>query len=340
MGWLSSTEDVRSERYDLLIYDESGEPEPAKVEDAKDAALPTMDVTDGDDPLFVVAGTAGRYRDGNLLWDYLQRLIDSDAGGLGYAFPEGTDLAEIDRANPGNWPHVAELLSAHHPGVGNLTSLDRLYESWKGLRPESFLREYGSLFGTAGTKSKAISPTTWHDLAAPELPQPPANFVIGVATHVDQRAASVVAAWRESGKAHLLLLGHGLGTQWLVPKLLELGSKYRVKIVHDASGPMRAETMDARLKSARLQLEPLKASQVTPAAALLVREIDARRIVHYDQPELNDAANHAVKRQRYAGWSLASDEGFDGDVTAIEAASFALLAFDSAPAPRKKYRPS
>lgn len=338
MVWASSVDDLRGEYFDLVILDESGEPEPEKVVDVKDAALPTMDTSD--DPLLVVAGTAGRFRDGNLLWEYVQRLAEGDAGGVLYGFADDVSAAEVDRSDLANWPHVAELLEGSHPGVGTLTTLDRLHESWRGLTPEAFLREYGSLFGVAGSVSKAVSPSKWAAAAVSRTPQPPARFALAVSTHVDQRAAAIVAAWRVDGRAHLLLLAHGIGTAWVAPKLIELWNKYGQPIWHDSSGPTRAETLDRRLVDARVKLTAVKANQVTAAAALLVRDIDNANLTHYGQAELTEAALSVVKRQRYSGWSLAPADGFDGDATAVEAASFALLAFDGMPAARKTYRPS
>lgn len=68
VSWLSTLDDIRGEAFDLLYLDEAGEPNDVEqVREVMGAALPTLDTRP--DAQLVILGTAGRYREGNLLWD-------------------------------------------------------------------------------------------------------------------------------------------------------------------------------------------------------------------------------------------------------------------------------
>jgi hypothetical protein len=68
-----SGDDYRSDAFDVIVLDESGEAEPELGEEVLAAALPTQDTRPG--AMLAVAGTAAKYRDGNLLWDELESPI-------------------------------------------------------------------------------------------------------------------------------------------------------------------------------------------------------------------------------------------------------------------------
>lgn len=333
VAWLSSIEDLRGEAFDLVILDEAGEPEPGKVEEALAAALPTLDTRP--DAQIIMAGTAGRYRSGNLLWDALQAGREGHGGILEYSAPDWVGPDDID-----TWEKTLPLVLASHPGVGTLTTVEAVERNWRFMKPEVFMREYLSLFGIAGIQNRVIPPDVWSKLAVPgRLPAPPDRFALALTVHRDQTAAALTAAWRDGrGKAHLLVLAHDRGVGWVQERAAQLALRYKTPIVHDSMGVVLVETEALARRKQAPRLEPQRTRDVTTAAALLMKEITAGRVVHHDQPALNDAVKVAVKRRILSAWGFGTSDPVD-DITPLEGAAMALRAYDQS-RPRRTLRPN
>lgn len=333
VAWLASIEDLRGEAFDLVILDEAGEPEPEKVQDALAAGLPTLDTRPGGQ--IVAAGTAGKYRGGNLLWDFLQGGHSGDGGIVEYSAPDTTSIEDIEE-----WDFVANLLLACHPGIGNLTTLESVRLNWKIMKPEVFLREYLSVFGIEGLSNRMIAPDLWAQRAqAGALPTPPDRFALALKVHRDQTAAALTAAWRdEKGKAHTVVLAHDRGVNWVNAKAYEIARKYSVPIVHDTQAADLVETEALAQKKPAPKFEPQTTRNVSTAAALLMKELENDRFVHHDQPDLNDAVELAVKRRILTAWGFGTADPAE-DITTLEAAAMALRMYDQG-RPRNQYQPS
>lgn len=334
VAWLSTVDDLRGEAFDMIVLDEAGEADPQKVEDTLAAALPTLDTRPG--AQIVVCGTAGKYRRGNLLWDWLELLRAGNAGGIEYAMPEtlteeGTDTWEAIR------PHVL----ASHPGIGTLTTEEAIRSNYLTLPRETFLREYGGLFGDEGGTVSLFDPLKWARTGVDgALPAPPERFSLALAPHPDQLGVSIVAAWRDAdGRAVALQLDHLSGIDTAAPALLKYARRYRVPIVYDA-GSQVAQLIVERLTRAapRPKLHPFTFPDVKRAASLVVDEVDRENVVHWrDQLVLTEAMHLTVKRKSGdRGWLLGRDpKRPDDDITPVEAWALALLHYDgSKPKPR------
>lgn len=151
---------------------------------------------------------------------------------------------------------------------------------------------------------------------------------MAIAVHPDQISACIVAAWRVRGKARILVIDHRRGVDWLTKRARELAQKYRVPIVHDTNG---AVTVEAEAL-ARMRPRPKLLGQTFPniktAAALIIKEIEAGRLEHYDQDTLNDAARLAKKRSvGPTAWALGRQLP-EHDIIDLEAAAMALRVYD------------
>lgn len=322
--WLSSIDDLRGEAFDLVVLDEAGEPEPEKVEDALAAGLPTLD-TRGPEAQLVVAGTAGSYRDGNLLWDMLELGRAGEAGIAEFAAPESTSLDDLE-----TWDLAAPIVSAAHPGVNTLTTLESIRDNWKTMKPERFMAEYLSIFGIGSGVGGIIKPDVWGKLAdtGPIPASPPARFQMAIAVHRDQTAASIVAAWRDpKHRAHMLVLAHDRGTSWVAGKAYDLAVKYKVPVVHDSMGVVLVETEALARRRPSVKLAPQTTKNITTAAALTMKDIENGTFVHHNQPDLNEAARLAVKRRILSAWGFGGGDVAE-DITALEAGAMALRAYD------------
>ena len=318
-------EAFRSDAFDLVILDEGGEAGPEMTDDLIQGILPTFDTRPG--AQLIVAGTAAKYRDGNLLWN---TLVDgrhqlNGTGILEYAAPDSTTDEELD-----DWPTVEKLVKASHPGIDTLTTLDVVKARWMKLKRQQFAEEYLSIFGIAGATTGIVSMEGWNTgRNKGTLPRPPARFAMAMAVHPDQISACIVAAWRVRGKARILVLEHRRGNlDWLTKRARELASKYRTPIVHDTNGPVTVEAEAL----ARMRPKPKLLGQSFPniktAAALIIKEIEAGRLEHYDQESLNEAARLAKKRPvGPTAWALGRSRSED-DIITLEAAAMALRVYD------------
>lgn len=330
VSWLSSIDDLRGEAFDLIILDESGEPDPQKVEDALAAALPTLDTRP--DAQIVVAGTAGKYRAGNLLWDWLQLGRKGRAGIIEYAIPDTVQDEDL-----ATWEQVEPLIVAAHPGIGTLTTLEQVRGNFETLPREVFTREYGGLFGNEGGTTTLFDALKWARTGTDDDPAavtPPERWSIAFAPHPDQLAVSIVAAWRdESGRAVPLLLDRIQGIDGAAPALRRLGTKYRQPIVYDAGNQVAQLIVEKLSQGAnRPKFAPYVFADVKRAASLIVDEVDRENVAHWArQVEFNEAIHKTIKRKSGdRGWLLGRHpKQPDDDITPAEAWAMAQLHYDT-----------
>lgn len=327
VSWLSSIDDLRGEAFDLVILDEAQAASPEKAVDVIAAALPTLDTRP--DAQIVVAGTAGTFRTGNLLHAWLEQGREGTAGILEYALSEDTPDDVLD-----DWATLEPLIIAAHPGIGTLTTLEAIKGNYDALPRAIFGQEYGGLWGSVGEGRGVFNAQRWADAGVQDSPTPPERFALAVMPAFNQRAASVVAAWRdEGGKACGYVLDHRAGTTWLAEAAATQARLRDVPVLYDAaSGPMRVEIEAMQRMTPRPRLEPQTTSNVTAAAALLVKEVNTGNAVHYCQPAMQEAAKVAVRRSVGANaWALGRGKDADADISAVEAWALALRWYDDNP---------
>lgn len=323
----------RSGAYDTLVADEGGAASTAMGDDIKSAVLPAFDTRPGGQ--FIVAGTAAKFREGNILWSTLE---DPKAGVLRFTVADSVTDENISAWEPDeDHPEacVRELIEAMHPGVDSgLATLEKIHENFIGLTTEQFAEEYLGLFGTVGVTAGIFDLQKWALAGSgAELPTPPERFGLAFAPHPDQLSVSIMAAWRdEKGKAIPLLLEHKQGIDWAANALLRLSRKYSMPIVYD-SGSQVALLVVEQLNRAkpRPKLEPKVFMDVKKGASLIVDDVDRNNVEHYRQPELDSAAKLAIKRKAgINGWALGRNpKSPNDDITPTEAWSLAQLAYDT-----------
>jgi hypothetical protein len=310
----------RSKAFDIVIVDESGSDD-TNSEELLAALLPTMDTSWLG--MLILMGTAGDFRDGNLLWNALH---DPDAGVVDYSLGDAVDLQRLT-----DWDYVAEMLERYHPGVGTLTTLAKIKRNWALLKPDVFAREYLGLWGTRGGTGGMFSADQLASLYLPVavLPDPPKSFALAVAA--TDTAAAIVAAWREDGEGRLLVIKHAAGRAWLPVAARDLSRRYRVPIVVD---PKASQVMaDVKQRLEQMRPAPRIAVQeyedVGAAHERMKLEIESARVRHYGQEALTGALLSVRKVQMGGKWKFGASD--DDDITAAQAATLALRAFDSMP---------
>ncbi|MFC5930210.1 hypothetical protein D6T64_05660 [Cryobacterium melibiosiphilum] len=320
-------ESFRSEAFDCVLVDEAGEASLTMGEDLLAGILPTLDTRP--DSQVITCGTAGTFRTGQLLWDTLSDGRDGKPGSgiVEWSGPEYLTAEDVE-----TWELTEPIVRAAHPGIDTLTTISAIERNYRKLPRDKFIREYLSIFEQVGATVGIIRPEKW---AAAELnddlPEPPAHFALAIAASPNQAYASIVAAWREDGEARILLLDHRSGVKWLAPRALELARKYKVPVAHDTVGVVLVEVEELQRAKPRPRLQPQTFRNVITAAALLIKEIDTGNLKHYGQTVLDEHA--AIVKKRMTGktsWAFGRTD-YDDDISAVEAASLALRAYDGTP---------
>lgn len=319
--------ELRSDAYDLLVLDESGEAGPEDGEDVITAALPTMDTRPGAQVVF--AGTAGKYRKGNLLHDELEK---GRAGMPRHGIVEYA-VEDQEFADDVTWEEIEPLVLDSHPGIGTLTTLEDVHDNFDNLGIERFAAEYLGVFGRIGVAVTVINMKRWEAGTRDEdKPQPPARFAMAIVVHPLQLFSAIVAAWRVEDVAYILVLDHRPGLTWFKPKVKDLARKYpKLPIGHDSQGAVMVEVSALGRTRPRLNLVPRNTANIITAAGLLVKEVDEGNVEHWGQDVLTNAAT--IARRRDIGekqWALGRPKGEDeADIIALEGGSIALELYDS-----------
>lgn len=342
-------DNFRASAYDAVFIDESGRAKPEMTEDLLAAIPPTFDTTGGQ---FIVAGTADKIRTGNLLYEVLFAKADElDAGILRYNAPDSTseeELADWEPTEQNPRANVRGLIEKHHPGIGNLTTLDAVRRNFN-LQPRAkFIFEYLGIFGNEGTSTTLVTPAGWERTTVPgALPAPPDRFALAIAVHPDGLWASIGVAWhhvlepldlvavaedmagqeRETRTA-IGLLHHQQGTKGFWQRVLVLARTYRTPIIYDSASQSAAVEIESLSKALPApELTPAKTLDVRQGATKLLKLIDEGDLAHWRQERLDNAAAIATKRNigTYGGFGLGRPKDQpDADITPMEACTLAL----------------
>jgi hypothetical protein len=307
-----------------VVVDEAGEAGTAEGGELLAAILPTLITSKLG--MLVVTGTAGDYREGNLLWDSLTAGREGDAALVDYSMGDAVNLEYLT-----DWDYVAELLKLYHPSVPDVISLESMKLSWRMMGAQLFAREYLGLWGDLGGAGGVFSADAWANLHIPgALPALPKRFALAVSATED--AASIVAAWREDGEGRLLLLEHRKGRSWVPLIAREIARKYRVPIVVDPKASMVMADVKQRLEQIRPapQIAEQAFEDVAAAHERIVDDVNECRVRHFGQDPLTDAFLKVTRKQMGNRWKYGRMSE-DDDITPAQAATLALRYYDSMP---------
>ncbi len=314
---------IRSGAYDSLLLDEGGEASPERWEDVISAVIPSFDTRP--EGQLILAGTAGDYRDGSIFWD---TLTDTSAGRLNFSAPDDVDPEELE-----SWEQVRPLALQVHPGIGTLTTLERIEQNYKLLGVKKFTREYLNIFGAEGSNTALIPQPLWVASALSEWTTPAEVSSLCAFVHPDAEYASVAQAWKDAdGRTHVALLHHQQGLKGFTKQVVQLARKTGRPVTFDSGSPATVNVMtEVRDARPRPSERPMIFKDIKRAAVHFMTLLREGQLRHYDQAELNDAAGIAVKRAMGTGgaWGFGRPKNQDSaDITPIEAAALAVYALE------------
>ncbi|KQQ65189.1 hypothetical protein ASF63_14625 [Microbacterium sp. Leaf320] len=348
-------DNFRGSAYDEVFIDESGRAKPEMTEDLLAAIPPTLDTTDGQ---FIIAGTADKFRTGNLLYE----VVFVKAGELGaailrYNAPDSTseeELADWEPTEEHPRANVRALIEKHHPGVapGNLTDIEAVRRNFRLQPRQKFIFEYLGIFGDEGTANTLIKPELWAKTLIPGgLPENPGRFSLAIAIHPDGLWASAMAAWHHTlepldlvavaldqegaereTRIAIGVLHHQQGTKGFWQEVLLLARTHKVPIVYDSASQAAAVEVAALEKAMPApELKPAKTIDVRQGATKLLKLLDEGGLAHWPQDRLDGAAAVATKRAigTYGGFGIGRPKDQpDADVTTLEGGTLALQFLD------------
>lgn len=315
----------RGEAGDVSWLDEAQELDPDEGAELLAGLLPLQDTKDN--PLTVVSGTAGEARVGPL-WDRVNELRTGKTtiGGVDYCAPEDTPWEDIEDEE-----RAMELVQLVHPGIGTLTTLEKMRARWRKLPKPQWAREYLSMWPeTFG--QRAIEDAVWIRAGLPSKPTRPPRVAFGLAIKPRGGSAAIAAAWRSStGLAYVEIVDHRTGTKWLPERMQELTTKNRGStIAYDDIGEGRATATEAERLSPKPKLRVQTLRDLGAGCVQFERDLDRGTLRHAHQLGLDAAIEIAAKREVRGDtglWLWTPGEP-GADITPLDAATRALRNWD------------
>ncbi|MBL5972439.1 MAG: hypothetical protein D3X82_01315 [Candidatus Leucobacter sulfamidivorax] len=332
-------ESYRGEAGDVSWIDEAQEIDPEEGADLLAGIIPLQDTRE--DAALVISGTAGEARIGPF-WERVNKLRsrDPDIGGVDYAAHEDTPWEVIEDED-----QAMELLARIHPGIGTLTTLEKMRKNWRKLPKPQWAREYLSMWPETFGQT-AIAADQWQRGALQAKPKRPARVAFGLAIKPGGSVAAICAAWRTPlGLAYVEVVDHRQGTQWLPARMQELTRTYRGStIAYDKIGEAEQTATEAAVLKPRPAMRVQTYNENAAGCIQVLRDLERGTLRHADQVGLNAAVEIAAKREVRGSdrgvwlWTPA-EKG--GDITCLDAATRALRNWDQHYAGRTgTYRPS
>jgi hypothetical protein len=316
---------VRGEAADCTWLDETQEIDPDDGDELLAGLLPLMDTKPG--AHMILSGTAGEARVGPF-WQYVNRLRegDPDVGGLDYAAAEDTswDLLEDEDT-------AMELLASVHPGIGTLTTLEKMRKNWRGMARPQWAREYLSLWPeTYGTR--VIDDALWASCGRASKPPYPAKMAFGLSIKPGGSSAAIAAAWRNpKGVAYVEIVEHRSGTAWLPDRLQELTTKYRgATIAYDNIAEGAATATESELLTPRPKLRVQTYRETAAGCVQFMRDLERGTLRHSHQNGFDRAVEGAGRRETRGdqGVWLWTPAELGTDISPLDAATRALRNWD------------
>jgi hypothetical protein len=184
--------------------------------------------------------------------------------------------------------------------------------------------EYGNVGdwpATDGSDEYVIHIEAWDQLRDfnSQLQSP---FVLGYDVSPERRSSIVAAGQNQNDLLHVEVHEHRPGTDWLLPRLVEMFESGMVSfIVCDGVGP--AASLVAPLREAGLPVETVNTSEHGQACGRLVDMVAEGGMAHLGSEELRDAIRGARSRPLGDAWAW-SRKNSSVDISPLVAATLAL----------------
>ena len=314
---------LHSKQADWIVADESWDHDAEKGQELRQAFRPAMNSRPGAQ-LWVVS--AGGHASSDYLNDYLElaelSLTDpaSRIAFIDYGIPRDADPEDLDVI--AEW-HPA--FNVPKPDGSLFFDMPRLVAARADFSkdPAGFARAYGNR--ATGAREAAFPPGSWDECGAGRGPDRPAGARIAVDVTPDGTRVALVAAWTAGARTAVEVIYSG--------PIVDAGpvaTRLRAAVAYSADNHANLEFVDA-LAEAGVETTPIGLPRLAAACNKITRLVIARTLQHFHQPDLDQAADLAVKR-------AAGDGGFrwhrgksSGSIAELVAATLAADLATAAP---------
>lgn len=216
---------------------------------------------------------------------------------------------------------VDEWLRAN-PSAGVRIDLETIMDERSVMTDDTFARERLGMWNGEASSS-LFDPEHWKELVSKTDPDGPVAFAVDVSPERDK--ASIGVAAYIGDKIHVQAIEHRAGTDWILPRLLQLKEKWEsVAIIIDVGSPAASLLSDARVH--RLRVTTTGAKEMGQACGQFYDHVQNGTLLHPDQPALNQSIATAKKRAiaDAFGWSRKSNNGDITPLVAVTLAAYGL----------------
>ena len=242
-----------------------------------------------------------------------------------------------EREDPRSWAKA-------NPGLGIRISLEHVTRELEGMPAKEFDRErLGVGDWPPDELGWAVIPEeVWEACAAEDPPRAP-RIAVAADVTPDQAAATVAIAGlaefpaapgRPAGQRKTVVeIGqdsqgrddHRAGTDWVIPRILELKSRQRVAaVIIDKGGP--AASLLVAAENAGLTVITPSLNDIAQAYAQFTKGVATGSLVHLGQPDLRTAVAGAARREIGDGLYSWTRKATSVDISPLCAATFAAWA--------------
>ena len=299
------------ETLDLGVVDEAFAQVDSRLEQAMKPAMITRP-----QPQLWVVSTAGTEDS-----VYLRGKVETGRAraGLGLtdavAYFEWSAPEDVDAADPQVWRDCM-------PALGHTVPRHAIQAEFESMELPEFRRAFLNQWPDAFPPDSVIDRALWQAAADPRsTPADPVAFAADVTP--DRLSSSIaVAGVRADGRLHVEVVESARGTEWVVPRLLELRGKWRpCAVVVDGAGP--AGSLIAPLEAAGVEVLKPSARDAAQACGQFYDAAVQGRLRHLDQPALNAAVAGAKRRDLGDAWAWAR-KNTSIDISPLVAVTLAL----------------
>lgn len=319
---------LHGKQSDLVIVDEAWVHDTETGAELRQAIRPTMNTRPGSQ-LWVVS------TEGDDSSTYLEDYITLGRESLGresrvcfidYGIPEDADPEDLD------------VIAAHHPAIGHTINLSVLESAHAEFHADAagWARAYGNR--RTRTRDSAFPPGLWAAAGTPRAPRPERAGIALDATPDGSRFA-VGAQWtRPDGHRLAEIIDAGTPTRETPAFIAQAVRAHgEGRLIVDRVSVGAVELVDAITRhDPALEVEFTTSAQYAAACGSFFRGIIDGTTHHFNDPDLDAAAEIAVKRDLGDGGFGWGRKAANGSVAELVAVTLAGRAWDTLPAPLRR----
>lgn len=231
------------------------------------------------------------------------------------AYFEWSAPEDADPADPDTWASCM-------PALGFTIEERAIRAELESMERPEFRRAFLNQWSDSFPVDAVIDSATWRALVDEKsAAEDPVSFAADMTP--DRAFSSIaVSGRRRDGRMHVEIVENARGSEWVVPRLLELRAKWKpCAVVVDGAGP--AGSLIAPLEAAGVEVLKPSARDAAQACGALYDAAMQGHLRHRDQAELNAALAGAKRRELGDAWAWAR-KNVSVDISPLVAATLAL----------------